>query len=113
MAKRKMFREPAEPAEYVREKTGRMIPCTGQAHKPGVDQDHCMVCLPRWGEVEEYAPLDLDKARADKLDVPCYMLSTKQFEDLVGQGTIENVIWYTLHKGERRVSSSYCVFRWT
>ncbi len=24
--------------------------CNGEAHKPGVDQDHCGVCMPWWGE---------------------------------------------------------------
>jgi len=29
-------------------------PCTGEAHKPEVGGmiDHCMVCMPHWGEVE-------------------------------------------------------------
>ncbi len=27
----------------------RIKECNGQAHKPNVDQDNCMVCMPRWG----------------------------------------------------------------
>lgn len=31
---------------------GNWLPCSGQAHMPGVDQDHCMVCLgDGWGWV--------------------------------------------------------------
>ncbi len=30
-------------------------PCSGQAHKPNVDQDHCMICMPGWGEIP-YCP---------------------------------------------------------
>jgi hypothetical protein len=33
-------------------KTGKLVPCTGEAHTNGF-QDHCGVCMPRWGEVEE------------------------------------------------------------
>lgn len=25
------------------------VECTGEAHQPGVDYDHCMVCAPHWG----------------------------------------------------------------
>jgi len=30
----------------------QLRPCNGEAHQPGVDYDHCMVCAPRWGEME-------------------------------------------------------------
>lgn len=26
------------------------VECNGQAHQPGVDQDHCMVCMPHWAK---------------------------------------------------------------
>jgi hypothetical protein len=29
----------------------RVKKCSGDAHKPDVDMDHCMVCLPGWGEI--------------------------------------------------------------
>jgi hypothetical protein len=33
-------------------------PCTGEAHRPEVGGmiDHCMVCAPRWGDVEVLVP---------------------------------------------------------
>ena len=33
-------------------KTGKMVPCSGEAHINGL-QDHCGICAPRWGTVEE------------------------------------------------------------
>jgi hypothetical protein len=39
------------PDLEVRVKFARYIPCFGQAHQPGVDQDHCMCCLPEWGQI--------------------------------------------------------------
>jgi len=48
---------------YRRPKTGRLIPCPGEAHSnPFID--HCGTCMPRWGKVEEEAPLDLQAAKA-------------------------------------------------
>jgi len=43
----------AEDLEVIFKAYGLTIPrpCTGQAHQPGVDQDHCGVCMPRWGWV--------------------------------------------------------------
>src|ERR1700760_3235769 len=58
------------PVEYVQKKTGRMIPCPGEAHQNPIGYDHCMVCLPRWGEIEELAPIDLAAARAARQDIP-------------------------------------------
>jgi hypothetical protein len=59
-----------EIALYQRAKTGNLIPCDGEAHRnPFVD--HCGQCAPRWGQVEELAPVDFEKARAvGALDLP-------------------------------------------
>lgn len=56
--------------EYAQRKTGRMVPCPGEAHQPGTETDHCLRCLPRWGQVEELTPIDLEEARAALQDVP-------------------------------------------
>lgn len=36
-------------------KTGKLVKCDGEAHEPSVGGmiDHCGVCMPRWGLVEE------------------------------------------------------------
>jgi len=48
---------------YQRPKTGRLVPCPGEAHSnPHID--HCGTCMPRWGRIEEEAPLDLHAAKA-------------------------------------------------
>lgn len=66
-----------DPKEYTREKTGRLIPCDGEAHRnPMID--NCGLCAPRWGQVEELAPVDLDVARAAGLDVAVNDLSEEQ-----------------------------------
>jgi hypothetical protein len=53
---------------YQRKATGRMVPCDGPAHS-NAHIDHCAKCAPKWGEVPEYAPTDLDEARRDGLVV--------------------------------------------
>lgn len=56
------------PREYVRAKTGRLIPCPGEAHRnPHID--NCGFCAPRWGEIDELAPIDFFDARESGLDV--------------------------------------------
>lgn len=58
-----------EPIQvYQRKATGRMVPCDGPAHS-NAHIDHCGLCAPKWGEVPEYAPADLDEARRDGLVV--------------------------------------------
>lgn len=58
-----------EPVKvYQRKPTGNMLPCPGDAHStPFID--NCGICAPRWGEVPEYAPADLDAAKRDGLVV--------------------------------------------
>jgi hypothetical protein len=29
----------------------KIIMCNGEAHQPGIDYDHCMICLPFWGKI--------------------------------------------------------------
>lgn len=65
--------------EARREKTGKLVPCTGEAHSnPFID--NCMTCAPRWGQMEELAPIDLDAALAAKEDVPLGALSEEQYD---------------------------------
>ncbi len=96
------------PLEYVQKKTGKMIPCDGEAHSnPHID--HCMVCMPRWGEVEELAPIDFEAAKKARLDIPCPMLSGEEFDLMRGKlatGEVEQV-------GVTRRNAFYFVYRWT
>ena len=72
---------------YERQPTGRMLPCTGDAHSnPHID--NCMICAPRWGEVPEYAPTDFDAAKREGLvvravDVPDDMVMSIPTENAV------------------------------
>jgi hypothetical protein len=96
------------PVEYKREKTGRKIPCPGEAHSnPHID--HCMVCLPGWGEIDELAPVDLEAAKNARQDIPVGILSTEQYQMMKARedaGEVEMV-------GVSRRSAWYNVYRWT
>lgn len=49
-------------AKYQRRKTGKTIPCPGEAHSnPFID--NCGVCAPGWETIDELAPIDFDEAR--------------------------------------------------
>jgi len=92
---------------YVRATTGRTVPCPGAAHlNPHVD--HCLVCAPRWGIVDELAPVDLAVARSKGLAVPIVDLSEEQAEQARALGgTITDVTetW-------RRVTHMFRAFIW-
>lgn len=93
-----------EPAEYKRAKTGRLVPCPGEAHgNPWID--HCGYCAPRWGQVEELAPVDLDAARAAGLDVAIRDLTDEQIEQADRDGLARVV-------RVKRGAASYCMLRW-
>ena len=78
MARKKI--KPDLYPEAHRTLTGRMIPCPGEAHKMPWAYDHCMVCLGgTWGEVPETAPIDMEAARINGLDVPFPALESEQF----------------------------------
>jgi hypothetical protein len=95
---------PREPAEYKRAKTGRLVPCPGEAHSnPWID--HCGHCAPRWGQVEELAPVDLDAARAAGLDVAIRDLTDEQIEQADRDG-------FAYVVRVKRGAASYCVLRW-
>lgn len=42
---------------------GYLVPCHGEAHKPGSMADHCWVCMPRWGLVEVMPPISREAYR--------------------------------------------------
>lgn len=97
------------PLEYVREKTGRMLPCSGEAHK-NIHIDHCMVCLGgTWGQVEELAPIDLEAAKAARLDVPMPSLSDAEFHKMQGKIATGEAAGVDVRRG----NSWYSVYRWT
>lgn len=96
------------PLEAERKKTGRKIPCPGEAHKNAFI-DHCMCCLGgTWGEVDEYAPIDIEFAREARLDVPCPSLTTEQFHEMRKLEEAGEVEMVSLHTR----SSYYSGYRW-
>lgn len=101
--------ERARKSEYQRKATGRMIPCSGEAHSnPFID--HCMQCAPRWGTVPEYAPVDLDDARKRKVDVRVVDLPHEQVSQLEQSGEVKLVMVRRRLSGGGSVS--YFVARW-
>ena len=73
--------EKASRREARRAKTGRLVECHGAAHSnPMID--NCSICAPRWGEIEELAPLDIARAMKEKRDIPFPALSRAQCEEV-------------------------------
>lgn len=71
--------KPRKQAE--RQATGRLRPCPGEAHKnPFID--HCGICAPGWGQIEERLPIDLEAARKERLDVSCGDLTDAQMAEV-------------------------------
>lgn len=97
--------------EYQRRKTGRKVPCTGEAHSnPYID--HCMRCAPEWGIVDEYEPaLSLEAVErivASGLAVAAFDVSTEALAALRLSKTIEMV---GVEHRKPYGSTSYFVFR--
>lgn len=75
------------PPLYERKKTGRLVPCPGEAHSnPFID--NCSLCAPRWGQVEELEPeLTLEQvveATHAGYDVALSDVSREAYEALYG-----------------------------
>ena len=100
-----------EPAEYKRTKTGRLIPCPGEAHRNAFI-DNCGHCAPRWGEVEEMAPVDLDAAKRAGLDVAACDLSEEQDAAMMAAVKRGEARLVSVTRRKRWGSTSYYVFRW-
>lgn len=93
--------------EAQREKTGRLVPCPGEAHEnPFID--NCGICAPRWGEVEEVKPIDIDGAREKKQALPLPLLTSDQFK-VVHEMTLRKELVVTW--GRYR-NASYFVALW-
>ena len=102
--------------EAERALTGKLVPCPGEAHDPAVGGmiDNCGICAPRWGEVEERAPLDLADAFKRGLDIPFGLLTDRQrttVHDWLREGIVDEVSITRHHKGGG--SSTYFVVRRT
>ncbi len=97
------------PVEYERKKTGRKIPCNGEAHSnPFID--HCMVCLGgTWGELDELASIDFDRAKRARLDVPGPGLSDEELRIMREKVASGEATFASTHRG----NAWYSVFRWT
>ena len=95
--------------EYERAKTGRLVPCPGEAHKnPFID--HCGYCAPDWGQIEELAPVDLEAAEKAGLAVSVNDLSPEQGRALEATGKV-SLGWQ--ERTYKWGSRSYCVYVWT
>lgn len=92
---------------YKRGKTGNLIPCDGEAHS-NARIDDCSVCAPRWGKVEEDAPVDFEAARAlgaiDVCDLSDPEIGREQREHGGKLLTVNRVVRRT-----RKTVSSYMV----
>ena len=103
-----MAAEAGYPAEYEQKKTGRMIPCPGEAHSNAFI-DHCGLCMPGWGEIEELAPIDLEDAKNRRLDVPAPDLDNEQMKDMMAREKAGEVKLVSVRRG----NTFYSVYRWT
>lgn len=97
----------------TRKPTGRMVPCSGDAHKPEIGGmiDNCMICAPRWGEVEEMAPLNVEEAvKAGKV-IPWFMIPggvTSHETPKIPEGYEEvSIHEYNIRKGQKYVHTRY------
>ncbi len=99
--------DPSLPKEYVRHKTGNLIPCPGEAHSNSYI-DNCMQCAPRWGQIDELEPFSLVEARVDRLDIPGWMPGKDdrtELEQLEKDGKVKLVMVTNKNR-------SYFVWRW-
>ena len=96
-----------EIALYQRAKTGNLVPCDGEAHSnPFID--NCGVCAPRWGKVEEEAPVDFAAAR----DVGAIDLPDVTNEEIERERAQHGAVILSVRKVYRKsgdFSSSFCV----
>jgi len=100
--------EAGNPHEYEQKKTGRMIPCPGEAHSnPFID--NCGICMPGWGEVEELAPIDIEDAKKRRLDLPAPDLDDAQMKDMMAREKAGEVKLVSVRRG----NTFYSVYRWT
>ena len=67
--------------ELRRVPTGKLLPCPGEAHS-NLYIDNCMLCMPRWGQIEELAPIDLAEARREGLAVRLGDLTDEQWVEI-------------------------------
>lgn len=89
---------------YEREKTGNLIDCPGEAHSNAFI-DHCGICAPRWGKVEEEAPLDLEDARSSGRALWTGDLTREQTK---AEEAKHGATLVRIHK-VRRISGSTCM----
>jgi len=74
-----MAKRVKNPPLFARAKTGRLIPCPGEAHtNPYID--NCGLCAPRWGLVEELEP-KLSLERAVELTAAGYDVASSDLND--------------------------------
>lgn len=107
--------ERARKDQYQRQKTGRLVPCPGQAHDPDIagNIDNCLTCAPRWGQVEELAPVDILEAQQKRQDIAAGDLTDPQLEFMAELEKAGTVTLVEVVKKTRAASTYYLVYRWT
>lgn len=103
---------------YEPAKTGRRVPCPGEAHAVGPGRanghvDNCGLCAPEWGWVDEEAPIDFDAAKAAGQVVPFGYMSDEEYtraDLLISAGLAMHASVEERRKG---CTSYYSVLLWT
>jgi len=101
----------AAKTEYKRTVIGTKA-CTGAAHS-NAHIDNCMECAPRWGIVDDYAPIDFDAARsAGKVILFGHMTDDEydQADKLITAGQAE-IVSRTVVNGRGKLLTNYNVLR--
>jgi hypothetical protein len=96
--------------EAVRTKTGKFVPCTGEAHSNAFI-DHCSLCAPRWGQVEVMEPVDLLAAMEAGHDVPAGELTEPQMEFAEHLVKAGRAVWTHVERATKRSKRFYVVLR--
>ncbi len=100
------------PKEYQLEFTGEFTRCPGEAHTNAFI-DHCSLCAPNWGRIPAHKPVDLEKAKAEHLDVRAGHLSDAQTLQMLSaeeQGQVE-LVSVTRKTPKGKTSQIYNVWR--
>ena len=93
---------------YERGTTGNLVDCPGEAHSNAFI-DHCGLCAPRWGKVEEVAPLDMGEVRASGMAISCHDLTRDQCKIEESHGAV----LVSIQKARRKPGSmcmSFCAY---
>lgn len=92
--------------QLVERKPNGEKPCEGEAHSnPFIDS--CAQCMPRWGVVQTFDKIDVEKAALDGYATPINFLATEEGEAALANPLLELV---TVTEKGRGFIASYCAF---